>query len=113
MEEIKIKFKLRLNIPKWGKYVEGDEDYFYIDIFNESNGLVRYPIEKHWDIISYELVKNNGVLDDVSNCFLEGDEVLYVGTYVGEVVSDRMVKLRDGTIISSLDSQPQKFRKIV
>jgi hypothetical protein len=65
MEEIKIKFKLRLNIPKWGKYVEGDEDYFYIDIFNESNGLVRHPIEKHWDIISYELVKNNGVLDDV------------------------------------------------
>ena len=61
MEEIKIKFKLRLNIPKWGKYLEGNEDYFYIDIFNESNGLVRHPIEKHWDIISYELVKNNGV----------------------------------------------------
>ena len=66
MEEIKIKFKLRLNIPKWGKYIEGDEDYFYIDIFNESNGLVRHPIEKHWDIITHEVVKNNSVLDDVS-----------------------------------------------
>jgi len=52
-------------------------------------------------------------IDDVSKCFLEGDEVLYVGTYVGEVLSDRMVKLRDGTIISSIDSQPQKFRKLI
>jgi len=32
---------------------------FYINVFDERNGLVRFPIDKHWDIISYKIVDNN------------------------------------------------------
>ena len=49
----------------------------------------------------------------VGSSFSTGDEVLYVGAYVGTVKKDRTVLLRDGTIIKSLDSQPQKFRRII
>jgi len=49
----------------------------------------------------------------VGSSYSTGDEVLYVGTYVGTVQKDRTVLLRDGTLIGSLDSQPQKFRRII
>ena len=52
-------------------------------------------------------------IPNVGSSYSTGDEVLYVGTYVGIVQKDRTVLLRDGTIIGSLDSQPQKFRRIV
>jgi len=52
-------------------------------------------------------------LYSVSSCIAVGDEVLYVGHYVGRAISEDDVKLRDGTIVCSLRSQPQKFRKII
>lgn len=55
MENLLVKFKLKLNIDQWGKYKKGDEDFFYINIFDERNGLVRFSIDKWWDIISYEI----------------------------------------------------------
>tara|TARA_R110002096_G_scaffold133451_1_gene284285 strand:+ start:23 stop:196 length:174 start_codon:yes stop_codon:yes gene_type:complete len=57
MEDMLIKFTLRLNIDSWGKYKKGDEDDFYIKVLDEQNGLVRYPIDKHWDIVKIELQK--------------------------------------------------------
>jgi hypothetical protein len=53
------------------------------------------------------------IIHIVGSSYSAGDEVLYVGTYVGTVQEDRTVILRDGTIVGSLDSQPQKFRRII
>jgi len=52
-----VKFKLRLNVPEWGKYKKGDEDEFFISVFDELNGLVRFPIDTRWDIVEYEIIK--------------------------------------------------------
>lgn len=41
-----------------------------------------------------------------------GDTVLYVGKYKGKVLKNLDVKLEDGTIIGSLNSQPHKFVKV-
>lgn len=49
----------------------------------------------------------------VSSCISVGDEVLYVGSYVGKVINESDVRLKDGTVVCSLRSQPQKFRKII
>ena len=54
MKQILVKFTLKLNIDSWGKYKKGDEDIFYISVFDERNGLIRFPIDKHWDIVKYE-----------------------------------------------------------
>ena len=56
-KDIQIEFRLRLNIEKWGKYSKGDEDVFIISLFDERNGLVRFPIDKHWDIVSHNIIK--------------------------------------------------------
>ena len=58
MKDIQIKFKLRLNINRWGTYKYGDEEDFYINVLDAINGLVRFPIDKRWDIISSKIVKN-------------------------------------------------------
>jgi len=62
--EIQVLFELRLNIEKWGKYKKGDIDFFYINVFDERNGLVRFPIDKHWDIVSYKIVKDDETYED-------------------------------------------------
>jgi len=58
MEEITIKFRLRLNSEKRGKYKKGDEDDFYIKLLDEQCGLCRFPIDKHWDIVGYKIEKD-------------------------------------------------------
>jgi hypothetical protein len=55
--DVILRFKLRLNIDEWGKYKKGDEDYFNINLHDEQNGLTRFPIDKRWDIISIEIIK--------------------------------------------------------
>jgi hypothetical protein len=42
-----------------------------------------------------------------------GDDVLFVGKYTGTIIEDRVVKLTDGTLIGSLDTQRHKFIKII
>lgn len=71
----------------------------YIDKINE--------VLKH---IGYKLTAEK---IDEEYSIQTGDQVLYVGTYLGVVQADRTVILKDGTVIDSLDSQPQKFRKII
>lgn len=65
MREIKFRFRLKMLLASWGKYKLGDIDTFYISLLFESNGLVRYPIDKQWEIISCEqftgLKDKNGV----------------------------------------------------
>ena len=55
--EIQIKFILKLNIDEWGMYKKGDTEEFFINVFDEQNGLVRFPIDKRWDIVSKEIVR--------------------------------------------------------
>ena len=50
-----LRFKLRLNVDEWGKYKKGDIDIFYIKLLNDKNGLVRFPIDDRWDILSCEI----------------------------------------------------------
>lgn len=71
MEDIKLKFRLRLNIEEWGKYKKGDEDDFYMSVLDERNGLVRYPIDKHWDIVRVETFSDTHEalnINDVIEC---------------------------------------------
>jgi len=68
---MKIKFRLRLNEHSFGKYQKGDEDDFYINVFDESNGLVRYPIHSRWDIVSFEIVEG-----DEGEMYLSKKEVM-------------------------------------
>jgi hypothetical protein len=58
--DVILRFKLRLNIEKWGTYKKGDEDIFHIKLLNDQNGLVRYPIEEQWDIVSCEVAYDVG-----------------------------------------------------
>jgi len=53
---MEIEFILQLNVEEWGKYKKGDKDRFLISVFDEANGLVRFPIDKRWSIISYEII---------------------------------------------------------
>lgn len=52
MKEIYINFELELVVDSWGTYKRGDVDYFTIPVLNEQNGLVRFPINKRWKILS-------------------------------------------------------------
>jgi hypothetical protein len=56
LSDVMLRFKLRLNVETWGSYKKGDEDYFYIKLLDEQNGLARFPIYKEWDIVSCEIV---------------------------------------------------------
>lgn len=78
--EIQIKFILKLNIAEWGMYKKGDTEEFFINVFDEKNGLVRFPIDKRWDIVSKEIVQGQKPtsendtkalrLQNVKPCFL-------------------------------------------
>ena len=63
MKELYINFELRLNIDSWGEYKKGDVDYFIMPVLSELNGLVRFPIDSHWDIISTTEVCNTSVAE--------------------------------------------------
>ena len=54
--DIMFRFKLRLNVDKWGTYKKGDEDTFYIKLLDDRNGLAKYSIDKQWDVVSCEIV---------------------------------------------------------
>jgi hypothetical protein len=56
MGDVMLRFKLRLNIDEWGSYKKGDEDTFYIKLLDKQNGLVKFAIDKQWDVVSCEVV---------------------------------------------------------
>jgi len=67
IDDIMLCLELRLNIDTWGSYKKGDIEVFYIRICDEQNGLVRYPIDKRWDIISCSLVNAPNSSNENSN----------------------------------------------
>ena len=97
---MKIEDLLRMAFKDGERYATRKSDLKIDDLVNDSeySGAI-------------ELVKNN-LLHNVIE-FSEGDEVLYVGTYLGVVQRDRTVLLKDGTFVRSLDNQRQKFRRVV
>ena len=50
--EIKFRFRLKLIVDNWGTYKKGDIDTFIIPLLGEQYGLVRFGIDKQWEIIS-------------------------------------------------------------
>jgi hypothetical protein len=54
--DLMFRFKLRLNVDEFGKYKKGDEDIFYAKLIDKQNGLLRFPIDKKWDILSCKVV---------------------------------------------------------
>lgn len=56
IDDVVLRFKLRLNVDEWGMYKKGDEDYFDIKFHDEQNGLTRFPIDRRWDVIGCEIV---------------------------------------------------------
>lgn len=50
--EIKFRFRLKLIIDEWRSYKKGDINTFIIPLLSEQNGLVRFGIDKQWEIIS-------------------------------------------------------------
>jgi uncharacterized phage protein (TIGR01671 family) len=63
--ELKFRFRLKLKVNSFGKYKKGDVDTFFIKLLDEQCGLVRWPIEENWDILSCDeytgLKDKNGV----------------------------------------------------
>jgi hypothetical protein len=51
-KQIKFRFRLKMLEESWGSYKKGDIDFFFINLLDEQNGLVRFPIDKHWEIVS-------------------------------------------------------------
>lgn len=56
IDDVVLRFKLRLNVDEWGMYKKGDEDYFDIKFHDEKKGLTRFPIDRRWDVIGCEIV---------------------------------------------------------
>jgi hypothetical protein len=62
-KEKKYRFILQLNIDEWGSYKKGEIETFWMDLLPEANGLVRWPIDKHWNILrcdDYVGIDKNG-----------------------------------------------------
>lgn len=89
------------------------------DVFDYLNGNNLQLVGKQLltEVGDAHRIVENLAIHDVSkslNSELQiGDDVLYVGKHIGTIIEDRIVKLRDGTLIASLDTQTHKFRKIV
>lgn len=55
IRKLKLEFRLRMNADSWGMYSKGDEDNIVIDLMDENCGLVRFPIDKRWDIVGCKI----------------------------------------------------------
>lgn len=94
MRDTKYKVKLKLNIPEWGMYKKGDIETFYIQLLDNRMGLVRWPIDPHWDIVEWNQYIGK---DDVDNeSIYENDRV--EGTLVNQKIYEQNGTKFTGTI---------------
>lgn len=92
-KEKKFRFLLQLNIDEWGMYKKGEIETFWIDLLDVQCGLVRWPIEKHWDILRCD--DFTGKTDINGNDIYEEDIVRFKTKDIKGVWSD---ELHEGTI---------------
>ena len=77
------------------------------------NDNIKYS-QKKWRYFKKEIHKLSYPYKSMKKSEIKaGDKVLYVGSFIGTVDENRIVKLKGGSKINSLDSQPHKFRKII
>lgn len=69
--EIKFRFQLKLKTKSFGKYKKGDIDFFIIPLLGDENGLVRWPIEDKWEILSCD--RYTGMKDSETDDIYEND----------------------------------------
>lgn len=50
--ELKYRIRLKLLIDEWGSVKKGDIKTYFFNLLDEINGLARFSIDKHWEILS-------------------------------------------------------------
>jgi hypothetical protein len=125
--EIKFRFRLKLIIDNWGTYKKGDVDTFFISLLDEKSGLVRFGIDKQWEVISCDTftgkedsqIDGNEVYENdiIENCdtkllqvvYWNENEASWYCRYVGD--ESRIVSLSDSlgnlnTVVGNIFDNP-------
>ena len=93
--EIKYRFRLKLLIDNFGSVKKGDVGTYYISLLDEKAGLVRFPIDPHWEILSCDEFTGIKGINEVD--IYENDIVL-----MGSLRSP--VYFRDGSFMTNIGS---------
>lgn len=109
--QIKFRFRLKLIVDKWGTYKKGDIDTFIIPLLGDKNGLVRWGIDKQWEIVSCD--EFMGLYDNNNTPIYEGDIIadinrelednIYVCEYIEKEARYYFTSPLDGEVLDEND----------